>query len=88
MKSVEITVTGRVQNVGFRYYTHKTAVELGIKGFVKNRPDGTVYIEAEGEEGSLASFIAWCHRGPAWARVDDVQIHEQPVQDYTGFSVR
>ena len=88
MKSVSITVTGRVQNVGFRYYTHRSAIELGINGFVKNRSDGSVYIEAEGDEVALATFIAWCHHGPAWARVDEVLIQEQPLQDFKGFAVR
>jgi len=88
MKSAAIILKGRVQNVGFRYYTHKTAVEMGIKGFVKNRPDGSVYIEAEGEEGPLAAFMAWCHKGPAWARVDEVEVQEQPLQGFTGFNVR
>lgn len=88
IKSFSITVTGRVQNVGFRYYTQKSANEMGISGFVKNRSDGSVYIEAEGAESALASFIVWCHRGPAWARVEEVQVQEQPVQDYKGFNVR
>jgi acylphosphatase len=88
MKSVTITVNGRVQNVGFRYYAQKSALELGIHGFVKNRSDGSVYIEAEGNEADLATFIAWCHRGPAWSRVDEVQIQEQPLQDFKGFHVR
>mgnify|MGYP001770158281 CR=1 FL=1 len=88
MKSVILTLTGRVQNVGFRYYTHKAAVEMGIQGFVKNRPDGSVYIEAEGEESPLSAFIGWCHKGPAWARVDEVEVQEQPLQGFTGFNVR
>ena len=48
-----IKVFGKVQGVGFRYYTQRKAVELGITGFVQNRPDGSVYIEAEGEEEDL-----------------------------------
>jgi len=48
-KHVNITVKGRVQGVGFRYSAMEAAEELGIKGFVRNMPDGSVYIEAEGE---------------------------------------
>ncbi len=87
-KSMQIQVSGKVQNVGFRYYTRKAASEMGINGFVKNRSDGSVYIEAEGEEQDLGHFITWCHRGPAWARVESVDVQEQPLQGFTGFSVR
>ena len=88
IKSLQILVTGKVQNVGFRYYTKKTANELGLKGFVRNRSDGSVYIEAEGEEQVLSRFVTWCHEGPAWARVENVELQEQPVQDFLEFSVR
>ena len=54
-----MTVTGRVQNVGFRYYTRKTAHEFGLMGFVRNQTDGSVYIEAEGDEQAIARFITW-----------------------------
>lgn len=87
-KSIQVRVVGRVQNVGFRYYTRKTATELSIEGFVKNQSDGSVYIEAEGEPDLLAEFVAWCHRGPAWAHVENIEITEQPFQDYRGFVVR
>lgn len=87
-KSIQIIVHGRVQNVGFRYYTRKTAHDLAIEGFVRNRSDGSVYIEAEGEEIAISQFLAWCHEGPAWARVDTVDVQEQPLQNFQGFSVR
>lgn len=86
-KSVSIHVTGRVQNVGFRYYTQKKAIELGVRGFVKNRPDGSVYIEAEAEEGPLGLFIHWCSQGPAWARVDEAIVQAQPVQNFQDFLI-
>ncbi len=47
-KAIILRVTGRVQGVGFRYYAQKKALELGVNGYVRNRPDGSVYIEAEG----------------------------------------
>ena len=55
-KAVILKISGRVQNVGFRYHTRKKAQEMGISGFVKNQVDGSVYIEAEGEEEVLAAF--------------------------------
>lgn len=88
MKSFQIKVTGKVQNVGFRYYTRKKAHESGLSGYVRNQSDGSVYIEAEGEEGLLSEFLSWCHHGPTWARVDAVDVQEQPLQGFTGFSIR
>jgi acylphosphatase len=87
-KSYGIRVTGKVQNVGFRYYSVEAAKEFNIDGFVKNQLDGSVYIEAEGEENELESFTAWCRRGPHYARVDGFEIQEQPVMGYDGFKVR
>jgi acylphosphatase len=87
-KSYRITVSGKVQNVGFRFYTARTALEFGIAGFVKNELDGTVYIEAEGEATALDSFTEWCRRGPEWARVDRFEVQEQPVMGFKGFNVK
>lgn len=87
-KAVLLTVSGRVQNVGFRYHTQKAAQKAGIFGYVKNLYDGSVYIEAEGEEENLDQFILWCHQGPVWARVDNVNIQNSQVQNYKDFSIR
>ena len=87
-KSCRIRVTGKVQNVGFRFYTVRTAQEFNISGFVKNQPDGTVYIEAEGEKDALEGFVEWCRRGPQWARVEGFDIQEQPIVGYNGFIVK
>ncbi|MQY80518.1 MAG: hypothetical protein GH151_15255 [Bacteroidetes bacterium] len=67
MKNVRITVRGRVQNVGFRYFTFETANMFNIKGLVKNEMDGSVYIEAEGEEPDVDLFIEHVKQGPSWA---------------------
>ena len=89
MKSAAILkISGRVQNVSFRYYTRKKAQEFGISGYVKNELDGSVYVEAEGEEESLDLFILWCQKGPSWARVDEVKIQTSKVQGFDGFLVR
>lgn len=87
-KGFGIRVTGKVQNVGFRYYTAKTAGEFNINGFVTNKPDGSVYIEAEGDEDMLEGFMSWCRRGPQWARVEGFEVQEQPVMGFDGFTVR
>jgi acylphosphatase len=87
-KAAILTVSGRVQNVGFRYNTLKTAKKIEVCGIVKNLSDGSVYIEAEGEEENLDQFILWCHQGPNWARVDHVNIQNSQVQDYKDFSIK
>ena len=87
-KAVILNIYGRVQGVGFRYYTHKKAIELGITGYVMNRPDGSVYVEAEGEEEDLDRFILWCEEGPPWARVSKVEKQFTPVTGYAEFRIR
>jgi len=88
MLHYEIIITGKVQNVGFRFYAQKTAHEFEITGFVRNRKDGSVYIEAEGEKENLNRFVEWCHKGPPWARVDSVNVSESPVKNMHGFLVK
>lgn len=84
----KIYVVGKVQNVGFRYYTKKKAFELNINGFVKNELDGSVYIEAVGEEAKLDEFILWCHSGPQWARVSNVRIQNIPLFETVSFVIK
>lgn len=88
LKSVKINVYGMVQGVGFRYNTLQKANELGIAGFVKNRTDGSVYIEADGEPEVLDKFILWCKRGPSRSRVDEVKVCDIPFNDYKNFCVK
>lgn len=87
-KGVILQIYGRVQGVGFRYYTEKKAAELNITGFVQNRPDGSVYVEAEGEIETLEQFIIWCKKGPDWARVSKVEQQYIPLQHFSNFSIR
>lgn len=88
MMSQIIRVSGKVQGVGFRFYTQKEARLLGVSGFVKNMRDGSVYIEAEGESDVMEAFILWCRKGPEWARVDDISIQNKPKENFDGFDIR
>ncbi|MEA3505835.1 MAG: acylphosphatase [Bacteroidota bacterium] len=88
MKLFIIRVTGRVQNVGFRYATKAAAEKLNIRGFVQNLPDRSVYIEAEGEEPEISKFLLWCHQGPSWAHVDNISTQKAPLQHFKSFKVR
>ena len=81
-------VYGKVQNVGFRFYTHKKALSYQIKGFVKNEIDGSVHIEAEGEELNMQAFEAWCKQGPEWARVSDFKSTTSPLMKHSNFEIK
>ena len=88
IKNKIITISGRVQNVGFRYYTNQAARKYNISGFTKNQSDGSVYIEAEGEEENLDKFIEQCKNGPTWARVNNVNVNDGTIMNYSGFLVK
>ncbi|MDY6787968.1 MAG: acylphosphatase [candidate division WOR-3 bacterium] len=88
MKHLNITLKGYVQGVGFRYFTVKTARRLGVTGYVKNMPNGNVYIEAEGEEYQLEDFVNNVKIGPASADVRDIDISEGETENFTEFDVR
>jgi acylphosphatase len=72
-------VSGRVQGVGFRFFVRDAAVREGIGGWVRNRDDGRVEIEAEGDAEALLRFERAVRRGPAAARVDDVLVDPMPA---------
>ncbi len=86
MKRYAIRVTGKVQGVWFRSSARNTALQLGLSGFARNEPDGSVYIEVEGDDQSLRKFLDWCHQGPRESAVEAVTHSEhQPSghQDFT-----
>jgi len=87
MKHVNITITGRVQRVGFRFSAMEAAFRFSINGFVKNVNYDSVYIEAEGMEENMGHFLAWCRKGPLGAHVDYVQVEEAPLKNFTGFEI-
>ena len=72
-------VAGRVQGVGFRYFTRATACELGLGGFVRNRPDGLVEIEVEGEVVAMGEFEKAVRKGPPGARVETFTTEPRPL---------
>lgn len=87
-KAVILKAFGRVQGVGFRYYAQKKAEELGVFGYVKNLPDGSVYIEVEGTGDAVEQYISWCEDGPSWARVTTLEKQWIPRQGYHDFEIR
>lgn len=82
-------VTGRVQGVGFRYFTHDAALDLGLTGWVRNLPDGSVELEAQGPPEVVAAFLTRVEQGPPLGRVDDLVLAERsPVTGERDFRIR
>ena len=87
-KAVHITVIGRVQGVGFRYFTERTARSLGLVGWVRNRSDGSVEVYAEGPTDRVDELQDCLRNGPPLARVDRVNVSETaPHAIYDRFRV-
>lgn len=87
-KHYTIRVYGKVQGVFFRANAQDKAEALGILGWVKNEPDGSVLIEAEGTEDTLQEFVSWCRQGPAYARVEKVEYEEDNHQGFARFDIK
>lgn len=87
-KCLRIVITGRVQHVGFRYFTIKEAEKYSVKGWVKNESNGSVVVEVEGEEPYIDAFILVLKNGPAWAHVDKIQLQSLPPCHFEDFSVK
>jgi acylphosphatase len=87
MKHLNILVRGRVQGVFYRAFVREAAGQSGKSGFVRNDPDGSVYIEAEGDDARLLEFIAECKRGPIRAEVSSVHSEEAPLVHYHTFRI-
>jgi len=89
MQRVHIMVHGSVQGVFFRSNTRKVALDLGLKGYVRNMTDGTVEVVAEGPEDKIKELIEFCKNGPESAQVDKVDVKlEKPVNEFDSFEVR
>jgi acylphosphatase len=87
--TVKLRISGRVQGVCFRHYTRETALSQGIKGWVRNCPDGSVEAVLQGDESAVSDVIRWCHDGPSAARVDKVEVTvPSEVENYADFSIR
>ncbi len=88
IKHYNIIVQGRVQGVSYRYSAFQKAQDMNILGFVKNLPNKSVEIEAEGEEETLDQFYLWCKEGPTRARVDKINLSETELVPYNRFEIR
>jgi acylphosphatase len=88
-RRLKAEIVGDVQGVGFRYFAQSHARRLGLEGYVRNRYDGAVEVEAEGDADSLERFLDLLRRGPRIARVQDVRVRWAPATGDLGpFGVR
>lgn len=87
-KHLSIRIYGTVQGVFFRHSAREKARELNIRGFARNDDDGSVYIEAEGDEAALEQFLAWCRKGPPQAAVEKVDVlPSDELKNFSEFSM-
>jgi len=83
-----VVVHGRVQGVWFRGSTQAEALRQGVDGWVRNRRDGSVEVVFEGDQEAVERMMAWCRSGPRFARVDAVDVEEEPAESLQGFEIR
>jgi len=85
---IHLKIFGRVQGVCFRYYCVEAAGRHGVKGWVRNNPDGSVEVVAEGEDEDVRNFAAMCRRGPPGAYVRScVENSESPTGEFESFLI-
>lgn len=88
MERVRLLVRGRVQGVWFRDSCREEAERLGVAGWARNLPDGSVEVVAEGGGDAVDALVAWCRAGPPQARVTDVEVRTEPPEGLSGFTAR
>ncbi len=89
MKTVHITIMGRVQGVWFRATAKETADHMGLSGWARNTLDGNVEILAHGENDAVEQFVQWCREGPPSAKIEKITVEEkETVPEEAGFRVR
>jgi acylphosphatase len=89
IKRIVLKIYGEVHGVSFRYYTQQKARSLNLIGWVRNEPDGTVKIMAEGEEKNLKKLVDWCYNGVRFAKVDKVEVKwEEASGEFKEFEIK
>ncbi len=88
MTRVRVRIRGRVQGVFFRAEARARAESLGVAGWIRNADDGSVEAVFEGNDGQVESLVEWCRRGPAGARVEEVEVGREELAGEIGFQVR
>lgn len=87
VRTVRVRIEGRVQGVGYRYWTERTAIDFGLSGWVRNLRDGSVEAVFSGEPAKVDAAIERCRQGPRSAVVASVSVEDQPAPPPKGFQV-
>lgn len=87
-RTLHVSISGRVQGVGYRAWTERVAADLGLSGWVRNRRDGSVEAVFQGPDDAVTEMLARCERGPSGAAVSRVEILGEGVGVFRGFEVR
>lgn len=89
MRAIAAVVTGAVQGVGFRFTTQRMAQRLGLVGWVRNEPDGSVAVRAQGPSDAIDAFASYLAQGPQGARVTSVELDDvAPDPSLVSFEIR
>jgi acylphosphatase len=86
-QAVDVNVTGVVQGVFFRAEAQQEAHRLGVAGWVRNEPDGSVAAHFEGDPGAVEAMVAWCREGPSRARVENLDVRDAEPSGARSFNV-
>jgi acylphosphatase len=87
VRSVRVVISGQVQGVFFRTTCARLARQLGVSGWVRNRPEGDVEAAFEGPDDAVERLVAWCHEGPPHARVARVEVSDEAPSGRAGFEI-
>jgi acylphosphatase len=87
IKNLRVVVSGKVQGVFFRHSVKKVADILGVKGFIRNEHNGSVFVEAEGDDEMVNKLVDYCHHGPDNAKVEKVSITLGEIVGYDSFEI-
>lgn len=88
INSIRVFISGRVQGVFFRAETKKMADSVGIKGWVRNMPDGRVEAVFQGNDEQLSRMTEWCKKGPRLSRVTGIEVSDEMVpEEFTSFEI-
>jgi len=86
-KRLRVLISGDVQGVGFRWYCREQAHGRGVAGWVRNLSDGRVEAVFEGHPDAVEAMVRWCRNGPRSARVDAIDVLEEPPMGAVGFRI-
>ena len=86
-KRLNLVIIGKDQGVGYRYSVKLKAESLGIRGYVKNQYDGSVFVTAQGETPEVEKFVKWCYKGPPTAIVRGIEKISGTIETFHDFSI-